>query len=113
MVDYVASEHGRDCAGVGLTAEAQRTQRDKLVRRETEAMQINQITDLVIRSAIEVHKALGLGLLESAYEACLAREMSLNRLSFERQKHYQLNTKVRKLNCGYRLDFLVEGLVGC
>jgi len=68
----------------------------------------NEITHAIIGAAMEVHKLLGPGLLESAYEECLAREMVLRALSFERQKPVPVVYKDVKLECGYRLDFLVE-----
>lgn len=71
-------------------------------------MEINQITEAIIGAAIEVHRYLGPGLLESAYQACLAREMDLRGLSFEPEKLLPLEYKGVNLDCGYRLDFLVE-----
>lgn len=71
----------------------------------------NELTHGIIGAAIEVHKTLGPGLLESAYEECLAREFSLRGLRFERQKPLPVVYKDVKLDCGYRLDFLVEGKV--
>ena len=71
-------------------------------------MELNRITEQIIGAAIEVHKALGPGLLESAYEECLCRELSLRRVSFERQKALPVEYKGAKLDCGYRLDLLVE-----
>jgi GxxExxY protein len=71
-------------------------------------MEINQITEVVIGAAIEVHRHLGPGLLESAYQTCLAREMSLRGLNFEGQKLLPLEYKGVPIDCGYRLDFLVE-----
>ena len=68
----------------------------------------NEISHEVIGCAIEVHRALGPGLLESAYEECLAAEMEAYCLSFERQKSIPLVYRNIKLDCGYRLDFLVE-----
>jgi GxxExxY protein len=58
-----------------------------------------------------VHRALGPGLLESAYEECLCHELTLRRLAFERQKPLPVEYKGTKLDCGYRLDLLVEALV--
>jgi GxxExxY protein len=55
-----------------------------------------------------VHKHLGPGLLESVYQVCLSREMDLRNLTFEQAKPLPLENKGIKLNCGYRLDFLVE-----
>ena len=63
----------------------------------------------VIGCAIEVHKALGPGLLESTYEHCLAHELSLNGVHYERQYALPVSYKNLTLECGYRLDFLVEG----
>ncbi len=74
-------------------------------------MRENELSTEIIGAAIEVHKQLGPGLLESAYETCLAQEMSLRGIAFERQKPLPLTYKGTKLDCGYRLDFLVEGLV--
>jgi GxxExxY protein len=69
------------------------------------------ITSTIIGAAIEVHKTLGPGLLESAYEECLAREFVLRTIPFERQKPLPLVYKDVKLECGYRLDFLVGNRV--
>jgi GxxExxY protein len=71
-------------------------------------MKENDISALVIGCAIEVHRSLGTGLLESAYEECLAAEMGAQGLSFDRQKAIPLVYRDIKLDCGYRLDFLVE-----
>lgn len=65
----------------------------------------------IIGAAIEVHRNLGPGLLESAYEECLCRELFIRHLNFERQKPLPLSYKGAKLDCGYRLDIVVEGLV--
>jgi GxxExxY protein len=75
------------------------------------AKTVNDTSGAVIASAIEVHKALGPGLLESAYEECLCHELALRGLRFERQKPLPVEYKQIKLDCGYRLDVLVEGLV--
>jgi GxxExxY protein len=74
-------------------------------------MRENEVSRAVIGAAIEVHKVLGPGLLESAYETCLAREMQLRQITFERQKPLPLTYKGEQLDCGYRLDFLVSNLV--
>ncbi len=71
----------------------------------------NQLTHEIIGAAIEVHRVLGPGLLESAYEECLARELSLRSIKYERQKPLPVVYKEVKLDCDYRLDFLVEGRV--
>ena len=70
-----------------------------------------RLTEAIIGAAIEVHKHLGPGLLESAYEECLAKELSLRGIAFERQKPIPLVYKDLSLDCGYRLDFSVAGLV--
>ena len=72
---------------------------------------INGITEKIIGAALEVHKALGPGLLESAYEACMAAELAIRGLSFDRQKAIPVIYKNVNLDCGYRLDFLVENAV--
>jgi GxxExxY protein len=71
-------------------------------------MDLNKITERIIGAAIEVHRHLGPGLLESTYQSCLAKEMSLLGLDFEQEKPLPLEYKGLKLNCGYRMDFLVE-----
>ena len=70
-------------------------------------MKTNELTEHIIGAAIEVHRALGPGLLESAYEECLCRELSLRGLAFERQLPLPLKYKGVLLDCGYRLDLLV------
>ena len=72
---------------------------------------MNGLTEKIIGAAIEVHKVLGPGLLESAYEGCLAHELSLANVSFERQVPLPVNYKLLQLECGYRIDFLVEKTV--
>ena len=74
-------------------------------------MEINQLSEEIIGAAIEVHRALGPGLLESAYEECLCHELGLRTLSYERQRPLPLNYKGHQLDCGYRLDLLVEDKV--
>jgi len=71
----------------------------------------NEITRAIIGAAIEVHKLLGPGLLESSYEECLCHELALRQIPFERQKPLPLEYKGIHLDCGYRLDLLVAGLV--
>jgi len=74
-------------------------------------MRINQITEGIIGAAIEVHRTLGPGLLESAYEECLCRELTLREIPFERQRALALEYKGLSLDCGYRLDLLVADSV--
>ena len=73
--------------------------------------QENDITRKIIGAAIEVHKKLGPGLLESAYEECLCCEMQLRGIEFKRQVPLPLNYKGVVLDCSYRLDLLVEDKV--
>ena len=70
-----------------------------------------KLTEQVIGAAIEVHQALGPGLLESAYEECLCHEFHLRGISFERQCPLPVEHKNVKLDCGYRLDLIVENKV--
>lgn len=71
-------------------------------------MKINELTEKVIGAAMDVHRALGPGLLESAYEACLARELTMQGIAFEQQVELPVVYRGVPLSCGYRLDFLVE-----
>ena len=70
-----------------------------------------QITEAIIGAAIEVHRELGPGLLESGYEECFCYELHLRGLSFQRQVELPVPYKGLKLDCGYRLDFVVENTV--
>jgi GxxExxY protein len=72
---------------------------------------LNAITGQIIAAAITVHRALGPGLLESAYEACTAFELVQDGLRVEQQKPLPVIYRDVKLDCGYRLDLLVEGEV--
>jgi GxxExxY protein len=74
-------------------------------------LEINEITKEIIGAAIEVHKILGPGLLESAYEECLGHELFSHGLKYERQKPIAVIYKDIKLDCGYRIDLLVENQV--
>jgi len=74
-------------------------------------MDINELSSKIIGAAIEVHKTLGPGLLESAYEECLCYEFGLRDLSNERQKALPVIYKCKELDCGYRLDIVVENLI--
>jgi GxxExxY protein len=71
----------------------------------------NSLTEKIIGPAMEVHRALGPGLLESAYEACLVYELAQQGLKVEQQKPLPLIYKGVHLDCGYRLDLLVENSV--
>jgi GxxExxY protein len=72
---------------------------------------LNDLTDEIIGAAVRVHRELGPGLLESAYEAGATFELVDRGLSVERQKAFPLIYRGRQLDCGYRVDLLVEGLV--
>jgi GxxExxY protein len=72
---------------------------------------LDQITRRIIGAAIEVHKALGPGLLESAYQACLAFELRERGFQVEEQKPLPVVYKHVKLDCGYRMDLLVENAI--
>jgi GxxExxY protein len=74
-------------------------------------MDINKLSSRIIGAAIEVHKALGPGLLESAYEKCICHELSIGGLSLERQKPLAVRYKGINLDCGYRLDVVVEDAI--
>jgi len=72
---------------------------------------VNVLTREIIGAAIEVHRHLGPGLLESAYQECLAREFILREIPFESERPLALEYKGLRLNCGYRMDFLVDNAV--
>jgi len=74
-------------------------------------MEINQITHEILDSAYKVHTALGPGLLESAYQACLVYELRKKGLKVETEKPLPLIYEEVKLDCGYRIDILVENQV--
>ena len=65
----------------------------------------------MIAALIEVHRTLGPGLLESAYEACFCRELQLRGLEFERQRPVVIDYKGFCVDCGYRIDVLVQGWI--
>ena len=74
-------------------------------------MKVNDITEAVIGAAIEVHRALGPGLLESAYIQCLCYELALRKIPFQLELPLPVVYKGLKLDCGYRLDMVVAGAV--
>ena len=76
-----------------------------------EKEQLNAVTDKIIGAAIEIHRQLGPGLLESAYESCLAYELTELGLKVEKQKPLPVIYKNVKLDCGYRMDLLIEDRV--
>ena len=80
-------------------------------RRAAETPREDRITNRIIGAAIEVHRVLGPGLLESAYEECLCYEFSQRELQFRRQVPLPVAYKGIKLACGYKMDLLIEDLV--
>jgi GxxExxY protein len=82
-----------------LTTESQR-------HRETSEAK-DPLTNTIIAAAIEVHRLLGPGLLESAYEECLCHELHLRGLSFKRQVDLPVSYKGMRLDCGYKMDLVV------
>jgi GxxExxY protein len=86
-----------------LTTEAQRDREDREQR--------DPRTTSIIGAAIEVHRCLGPGLLESAYEECLCHELYLRGLSFERQVDLPVSYKGLMLGCGYKIDLIVQQVV--
>lgn len=76
-----------------------------------EILDVNKTTESIIGAAIEVHRHLGPGLLESAYEECLSEELSLRNIPFKRQVILPVTYKGKKLDIGYRIDLLVNNEV--
>jgi GxxExxY protein len=74
-------------------------------------METNQVTERIIGAAIDVHRELGPGLLESTYEACIVFELEKRGLAFERQLAIPVLYKGARVDCGYRIDLLVENCV--
>lgn len=90
-----------------FTAESAETAEKRLMMKN----KIDKITETIIGGAIAVHRVLGPGLLESAYEACLAYELVDRGLSVERQKALPVKYRGVNLDCGYRIDLLVERII--
>jgi GxxExxY protein len=80
-------------------------------RGDAETQRVNEITEKVIGACIDIHRQLGPGLLESAYEECLCYDLSTLGLAFERQKDLPVAYKQVRLACGYKIDIVVESLV--
>lgn len=93
------------------TQRAQRWHREKRSSREIMNPSINRLTHQIIGAAIDVHRQIGPGLLESAYRKCLRRELFLKGLPFEYEKPLPLEYKGIQLECGYRVDIVVGGKV--
>jgi len=70
-----------------------------------------ELTEKIIGAAIEVHRALGPGLLESTYQECLAKEFSLRQIPFEKEKNLLVKYKGYDIDCNYRMDFVIADLV--
>ena len=98
-----ADKHDQEAKA--FTTEA--TERTEMLRRLT------LITESIIGCAIEVHRALGPGLLESAYEACLVHELELKQHRVQRQAALPLRYKGIQIDCGYRIDLLVDDQIIC
>ncbi|MEW5988207.1 MAG: GxxExxY protein [Chloroflexota bacterium] len=73
--------------------------------------EIDKLTEVIIGAAIDVHRALGPGLLESAYRLCLCKELELRQVPFETERTLPVQYKGLELDCGYRLDLLVAETV--
>jgi GxxExxY protein len=82
-----------------------------MAQEEEKTRRFEDGSDEVIGALIEVHRALGPGLLESTYESCLVLELGLRGLRFERQKEVPVRYKDWLVDCGYRLDLLVENRI--
>jgi GxxExxY protein len=72
-------------------------------------VEMNELTQLVFGACIEVHKHLGPGLLESAYLQCLCRELTLRDIPFKMEVPLPVKYKDTQLDCGYRVDLLIDG----
>jgi len=81
------------------------------LKKIDEDLKENRLSREIIGACIEVHKIPGPGLLESAYEECLCRELYLREINFERQKSLSIKYKGINLDCGYRLDMVVDNCV--
>ena len=90
------------------TAEHAKTAEDAEMN---EVERLNKLTETIISAAITVHRTLGPGLLESAYEACMVYELAQAGMKIEQQKPLPIVYQDVKLDCGYRLDLMIEGEV--
>lgn len=89
-------------------SESPETEVDPTCIMESLGIPYDTLSHKVIGCAIEVHRNLGPGLLESAYQHCLAHELSLNKIAFKKEAALPLSYKGTWIDCGYRLDFIVE-----
>ena len=78
---------------------------------EFTSMHVNDLTNMIIGAAIEVHRTIGPGLLESVYQQCLSREFAVRGIPYQRERPIPLDYKGVHLDCGYRIDFLVADRV--
>ena len=77
-------------------------------RGDAETRRFDEVTSTIIGACIEIHRELGPGLLESTYEECLCYELSIQGVPFERQKSIPVTYKSVHLDCGYRIDLVVD-----
>jgi GxxExxY protein len=82
-----------------------------IMRQAEKSIENDALTEQIIGAAIQVHRELGPGLLESVYETCLCHELSLMGLNIERQKAVPISYRGIRLEAGYRLDLIVENQV--
>lgn len=117
LLQFLAVAAGAGEKGLNAKSKAQITKLYLFTAENAESAEmtnkerLNQITEGIIGAAIEVHRDLGPGLLESAYETCLAFELVERGLKVEQQKPLPVVYREVKLDCGYRLDLLVEEAV--
>src|SRR6185369_3706060 len=97
----------------GISASPALEKENHMNHGDTEAQRekLNELSGKVIGACIEIHRELGPGLLESAYEECLAYELTKAGLRFERQRALPVRYKEVQLDCGYRLDLVIEGVL--
>jgi GxxExxY protein len=94
-----------------MREEKERMEGEKIITTSGQYNPVNTITGKVIQCAIEVHRILGPGLLESVYEKCLAYELAKTGMTIETQKELPMLYKDVQIDCGFRLDIVVEKTV--
>jgi GxxExxY protein len=99
------ADHSGSRTEAAITAAAWRSHPVRSMPATAESL--NQLTSVVVQAAIRVHRALGPGLLESAYLGCLCYELSLSGVAFETQKALPLVYQGMKIDCAYRVDLVV------
>lgn len=112
-MDCHPSNRGRVDARMGMALEVTVDWEGQGHRESTEDTEesLSILSGRIIASALKVHTKLGPGLLESAYEACLCRQLSLDGIKFRRQVEMPLHYEGLNLDCGYRIDLLVDDTV--